>query len=84
MTSQVYRPHILHTGEYLEINYPRRLIFTFCVPEYSKDSTPVTVDITPNAKGCELTLTHEGVWQEYESRTRDGWGMILDELAVQL
>lgn len=27
---------------------------------------------------CELTLSHEGIPDEYAERTRDGWGMILD------
>ncbi len=73
-----------HTGEYIEILRPRRLVFTFCVPKYSKEITHVTIDILPQEKGCDLTLTHEGVLADYEKRTQDGWNKILSILATQL
>jgi uncharacterized protein YndB with AHSA1/START domain len=75
---------VLHTGEYLEIDRPRRLVFTFLVPEFSKDSTTVTVEIRPASGGCELTLTHEGVLPDYAEKTEQGWDMILDGLAKVL
>jgi uncharacterized protein YndB with AHSA1/START domain len=34
-----------HTGEYLEIDRPRRLVFTFGVPKYSPLFNQVTVEI---------------------------------------
>ncbi|AGA31134.1 SRPBCC family protein [Singulisphaera acidiphila] len=70
-----------HVGQYLEIERPRRLVFTFGVPKYSPVNTRVTVDILPLGSGCQLTLTHEGVLPEYVSRTEAGWGMLLDALA---
>lgn len=73
-----------HRGEYLEINRARRLVFTFAVPTYSQVSTRVTIDIVPSGKGCELTLTHEGVLPDYASRTEAGWTGILDRLAATL
>ena len=48
-----------HTGTYLEIDRPRRLVFTMFVPHYSTSPDRVTVEIVPVASGCELTLTHE-------------------------
>src|SRR5207253_792689 len=50
-----------HVGEYLEIDRPRRLVFTFGVPKYSPAMTRVSVDIVPLDTGCELTLTHADV-----------------------
>lgn len=70
-----------HTGTYVEIDRPRRLVFTFSVPRYSDATTRVAIDIAPRGTGCELTLTHEGVMPEYESQTESGWTGILDGLA---
>lgn len=72
-----------HMGEYLEIERPRRLVFTFAVPQFSAESTRVSIDIVPLETGCELTLTHEGVLPDYVTRTEAGWGMILDNLAAK-
>lgn len=73
-----------HTGEYLEIERPHRLVFTFAVPKYSQEITRVIVEIVSLGSGCELTLTHEGVLPEYGSGTEKGWSGILDALADAL
>jgi uncharacterized protein YndB with AHSA1/START domain len=72
---------IEHTGEYLEIDRPRRLVFTFAVPKYSPVATKVIIDIVPQGAGCELTLTHEGVLPEWAKPTESGWTAILATLA---
>jgi uncharacterized protein YndB with AHSA1/START domain len=66
-----------HVGEYLAIERPRRLVFTFGVPKFSAQVTQVTIDIVPRSKGCVLTLTQEGVPPEWAERTKEGWGQIL-------
>lgn len=73
-----------HTGEYLEIDRPRRLVFTFSVD--SSEADWVSIDIVPLETGCELTLTHElhPVWAEYASRAEEGWSTMLDGLAQAL
>jgi uncharacterized protein YndB with AHSA1/START domain len=68
---------IEHVGEYLTIDRPRRLVFTFAVPKFSAQATQVTVEIAPAANGCTLTLMHEGVLPEWAERTQEGWGKIL-------
>jgi uncharacterized protein YndB with AHSA1/START domain len=73
-----------HIGEYLEIDRPRRLVFTFGVPKFSDKMTRVTIDLKPLPTGCELTLTHEGVLPEWLESGREGWGKILDGLLVYL
>ena len=73
-----------HIGEYLEIDRPRRLVFTLKVPKYSQENTKVTVEIRALKSGCELTLTHEGVLPDYVASTTSGWNMILDQLAATL
>lgn len=72
---------IEHMGEYLEIERPRRLVFTFAVTGFLHLVTRVTIEIVPVGTGCELTLTHDGVLPEYESRTKMGWGKLLEKLA---
>ncbi len=73
-----------HVGEYLEIDRPRRLVFTFGVPKYSPAMTRVSIDIVPLGSGCELTLTHEDVLPEWATQSEAGWGMLLDALAGTL
>ena len=48
-----------HTGTYLELDRPRRLVFTMFVPGYSVSPDRVTIEIVPVDGGCDLTLTHE-------------------------
>lgn len=76
-----------HIGEYVEIDRPRRLVFTSAVPKYSPDFDRIEVDIVPTASGCRLTLTnvmspqHAADWGE---QTREGWAMILGNLEKAL
>jgi uncharacterized protein YndB with AHSA1/START domain len=77
---------VLHTGEYLELDRPRRLVFTFSVPKYSPIADRVTIEITPLSRGCELVLTNEllpenAPWAE---ATHKGWTDILDVAAELL
>ncbi|WP_414476219.1 SRPBCC family protein [Microvirga sp. M2] len=75
---------IEHVGEYLEINRPSRLVFTFAVPKYSDEYDRVTIEIRRLDKGCELTLTNEmspEIYGEWGERTRGGWMTLLDALA---
>lgn len=72
-----------HTGEYLELERPRRLVFTFGVPKYSPDFDRVTVELAPQGMGCELTLTHE-VTPQWAEGARGGWEGILAGLAAAL
>ena len=70
-----------HTGEYLVIDRPRRLVFTFGVPKYSPLFTEVTIEMQSSDRGCDLTLTQTGVPDEYAERNVEGWNGILDGLA---
>jgi uncharacterized protein YndB with AHSA1/START domain len=69
-----------HIGEYLEIDRPRRLVFTFGVPKYSNEMSRVTVEIEPLPDGSELKLTNEGIPQEYRADTQRGWTTLLGRL----
>ncbi|HYI47067.1 MAG TPA: SRPBCC domain-containing protein [Allosphingosinicella sp.] len=74
-----------HFGEYLEIDRPRRLVFSFAAMREA-GYTKVVVTIVPDGDGSLVTLVHEmdAEWADYESRTRQGWTMILDRLARTL
>lgn len=68
-----------HVGQYLEIDRPRRLVFTFG-DEVAFTATTVTIEITPTPRGCELTLTHMGVEETWRDQTTWGWTGILEGL----
>jgi uncharacterized protein YndB with AHSA1/START domain len=68
-----------HYGEYVELERPCRLAFDFWT-SFSDERTRVTIEIAADNGGALLTLTHGGVWTDYEDRTRQGWTMILEGL----
>ena len=72
-----------HFGEYVALDRPRRLAFDFWT-SMSAERTRVTVTLAPDGEATFLTLCHDGVWANYEARTRQGWTMIVDNLAGTL
>jgi uncharacterized protein YndB with AHSA1/START domain len=75
-----------HTGEYLEIDRPRRLVFTLSVEKYGQDADRITVEIVPIGAGCEVTISHEMSAENapFLDRTKQGWDGILEKLAETL
>jgi uncharacterized protein YndB with AHSA1/START domain len=75
----------IHRLRYEAIERPRRLVFLFkaCIAggPVADEWTRVTVEIAPEGDGARLTLIHEGVWPDFEDKTREGWTMILASLA---
>lgn len=73
---------IEHTGQYLKLVRPNHIKFDFWVPKFMKEDqrTIIAVEIRPTPKGCEIVLTHDGVWPDYEERTKKGWEMMLNGL----
>ena len=74
-----------HFGEYLVIERPRRLVFSFAT-DRAEAPDRVSIDIVPLETGCELTLTHEmkPEWAEWAGRATQGWTGILEGLASVL
>jgi uncharacterized protein YndB with AHSA1/START domain len=73
-----------HVGTYLELERPRRSVFTWGIKgESENEFSQVTIHIVPQDQGCELTLTHEidAQWAPYADRTRDSWSKMLGVLA---
>lgn len=79
-----FKGEIRHVGEYLEIDRPRRLVFTFGVPQFDPRMTRVEIDIVAKDSGCELTLTHHGVPEEWQAPTTEGWTKLLGNLAREI
>jgi uncharacterized protein YndB with AHSA1/START domain len=76
---------VSHIGTYVELDRPRRIVFTLLVEKYSTDADRVTIDIAALRRGCELTLTHEmsAKYKESSGSAREGWASIL-ELAAEI
>ncbi|MBS1996127.1 MAG: SRPBCC domain-containing protein [Cyanobacteria bacterium SZAS LIN-2] len=75
-----------HVGEYLELSRPDHISFSFGVPQFSTDVSRVSVDIfpVPEKPGCKVTLLHDEVLADYQSKTHEGWSNILNALAQTL
>jgi uncharacterized protein YndB with AHSA1/START domain len=71
-----------HTGEYLEIDRPRRLVFTWRTPPATSASR-IIIEIQPMTDGCELTLTHEmePEWESFIGRAEEAWRKMVDAIA---
>ncbi len=69
-----------HWGTYLELDRPRKIVFTWIVDE-SEEANPSTVTLTiqPEPDGCVATIVHEmdQEWAEYVAQTESGWGRML-------
>jgi uncharacterized protein YndB with AHSA1/START domain len=74
---------VAHTGTYVALERPRLIAFDFSVEKYSSQKSRVTIEIAPQQKGCELTLTHELRTEDaaFRDRTQAGWQAILDVAA---
>ncbi|CAN4279557.1 SRPBCC domain-containing protein [Pseudoxanthomonas sp. LjRoot125] len=72
-----------HVGEYLVIDRPHRLSFTWGIAgESDQDGSRVDIVIAPTPMGCELRLTHAlpRAWADYADRTQQGWAHMLGAL----
>ncbi len=65
-----------HEGEFLEVEPPRRLVFTWRSP--GEGESQVTIELAPRDGGTELTLIHERVPdRKMRENYRSGWTKIL-------
>ena len=73
---------IEHVGEYLELDRPRLLVFTWATRDRLPETSRVIVDFTPRDPGCDVKLTHvRGAgWSAYVDRTAAAWSRMLDAL----
>jgi uncharacterized protein YndB with AHSA1/START domain len=71
-------------GEYLEVESPHRLVFTFGMPQFSPGFDKVTVEIAADGSGALMTLTQEGAPAEHVPPLEKGWAEMFDALAARL
>jgi uncharacterized protein YndB with AHSA1/START domain len=67
-------------GEYVEFDRPRRLVFTFGMPQFSEEFARVIVEIEPEGTGSILSITHERLPWAALSQTEQGWCEMLINL----
>jgi uncharacterized protein YndB with AHSA1/START domain len=71
-------------GEYVEIDRPRRLVFTFGMPQFSPEFARVIVEIAPEGTGSLLTVTDEQVPLSQVKETEQGWSNMFTRLTAIL
>lgn len=73
---------IPHTGKYLEIDRPKKLVFTWVSPASLDDST-VTLNFTEiEGNKTNIELIHiRFIDEEHRSNHENGWSNILDTLS---
>lgn len=73
---------INYVGEYLELDRPSLLVFTWGRREDLPDAGRVIVEITPRDRGCDVKLTHlmSARWSAYADQTAEVWTKLLDAL----
>ena len=76
---------IEHSGEYLEIEPPRRLVFTWASPFTGPEPSIVTVELEPDGPmATHLRIIHADLPEPIATSHRDGWGAMLDRLSGRL
>ena len=86
-------------GEYIEVERPSRLKFTFRIAQFSPNIDPIEIVIKPGDSGCELTavqtihLTHDSnhdetvrktIEESFVIETIKGWNQMFDLLASRI
>jgi uncharacterized protein YndB with AHSA1/START domain len=71
-------------GEYLQVERPRRLVFTFGMPQFSPAFSRVTVEIAPDGPGSVMHFTQEDLPPEHIPATEEGWRAMFDALEALL
>jgi uncharacterized protein YndB with AHSA1/START domain len=76
---------IEHVGEYIEIDPPRRLVFTWASPFTGTQPSLVTVELEPEGENAtKLHLVHSRLPELIVTTHREGWGAMLDRLSCRL
>lgn len=78
----------VHWGTYLEIDRPRRLVFTWftSTEDEQENNSVVTMTIEPDGDGCVATIVHriDARWAEYITQTEQGWSGMLSQIEAMM
>jgi uncharacterized protein YndB with AHSA1/START domain len=73
------------TGEYLVVDPPHRLVFTWAADTTLNRTTQVTVTLRPDGDATEMTILHERLpTQPIHDGAQRAWSSICDRLATLL
>jgi uncharacterized protein YndB with AHSA1/START domain len=76
---------IEHRGEYVEIEPPRRLVFTWGSPFTGDEPSLVTIELEPDGPDATLLrLVHSRLPESAGASHEHGWGAMLDRLRSRL
>ncbi|HUO12934.1 MAG TPA: SRPBCC domain-containing protein [Caulobacteraceae bacterium] len=69
-------------GEYLNVDPPRRLVFTFGMPQFSPGFTTVKVEIAAAEAGSVMTLAQEDLPAASIPPLEEGWRAMFETLVL--
>ena len=75
---------IEHVGRFVEIEPPRRLVFTWQSPYTGAQPSLVTVELEPEGDRTRLRLVHAQLPETATESHRGGWGAMIERLAGKL
>ncbi len=76
---------IPHTGAFIEIEPPTRLVFTWVSPYTGPDPSLVTVELEPDGENAtQLRLVHSQLPSAVAPSHRDGWGTMLNRMSEEI
>ena len=68
-------------GYYRALDPGKRIVFTWFVTpeEEEEDNSTVTLDLSPEGRGCVATMSHEmdAEWAAYTEQTANAWNRML-------
>jgi uncharacterized protein YndB with AHSA1/START domain len=71
-----------HVGEYLEIERPRLLVFTWATRDSLAETSRVIVEIAARDQGCDVKPTHVmgAHWSAFIDKAAESWSRMLEAL----
>lgn len=73
-----------HVGKYLEIDPPRRLVFTWASPATQHKDSLVTIEFIESDGATEVSLIHEQLPEYMAQAHVGGWTSALDKLGARV